>query len=370
VYESVDRPSAAIKVLESASREGHPFALAMLAFNMPRMDGMGLLREIRERQALDELRIVVLAPGRLDVEEFSDRRVSQVLKKPAAQSLIYEAAAGSLSRTAPGVERAAAIETASSALSQLILVVEDNEINRTVVTALLNKLGLQVAVARNGREAIEMAGEHDYDAILMDCLMPEIDGFQATRQIREDEGALHVPIVAMTALSMPGDRERCFAAGMDDYLSKPIRGTALEAVIERWLPTERSRAGTEAVGDGDAGASSPVEGVLDRPAITRLRDTLTPTACRQLLEIFDEQQEKCVTDITDAVTRGDREEVRRVAHLLKGSSATLGATSLRLCCERLEHIDATQPREVTEAQLVELRRVAAESNDALRAQLI
>jgi CheY-like chemotaxis protein/HPt (histidine-containing phosphotransfer) domain-containing protein len=356
-------------VLESASRERHPFALAMLAFNMPRMNGMGLLREISERRALDELRVVVLASGRLDGEEFGDPRISKLVKKPAAQSVIYEAAAGALSRTAPGVERRAATEGASSGAGRLILVAEDNEINRTVVTALLNKLGLQVAVARNGREAIEMAGEHDYDAILMDCLMPEVDGFQATRQIREAEGALHVPIVAMTALSMPGDRERCFAAGMDDYLSKPIRGTALEGVIQRWLPTERSRAGTEVVGFGDTGVTRADEGVLDDPAITRLRDTLTPSARRQLLEVFDEQQKKCVTDIADAVTRGDREEARRVAHLLKGSSATLGATSLRLCCERLEHIDPAQSPEVTEAQLVELRRVAAESNDALRAQL-
>jgi CheY-like chemotaxis protein/HPt (histidine-containing phosphotransfer) domain-containing protein len=252
----------------------------------------------------------------------------------------------------------------------LVLVVEDNEINRTVILALLDKFGLKAAVAHNGREAIEMAADRDYDAILMDCLMPEVDGFQATRQIREDEGARHVPIVAMTALSMPGDRERCFAAGMDDYLSKPIRRTALEAVITRWLPSGQGRADTEGEDDGDKRVTRALDGVLDQPTVIRLRDTLTPKTCHQLLDIFDEQQQRCVLDIADAVQRGDREEVRRVAHLLKGSSASLGATSLRACCELLEHLDASQALDVTENQLVELRSVAAEANDALRAQLI
>jgi PAS domain S-box-containing protein len=369
-YESVDRPTAAIDALERATREGHPFALAMLDFNMPRMDGTGLMREIRERPVLDGLGVVVLTSGTLEVAEFKDSRISKVLKKPASQSEIYDAAAGALSRNAPALESRVAIDATSTKTSHVVLVAEDNEINRTVVLALLDKVGLTAAVARNGREAIEMAADHDFDAILMDCLMPEVDGFQATRQIREDEGARHVPIVAMTALSMPGDRERCFAAGMDDYLSKPIRRGALEAVINRWLPSEQRRADTEGVSNGDASVTLALDGVLDQPTIMRLRDTLTPKTCRQLLDIFDEQQQRCVLDIAGAVQRGDREEVRRVAHLLKGSSASLGATSLRVCCERLEHLDASQVLDVTESQLVELRSVAAEANHALRTQLM
>jgi PAS domain S-box-containing protein len=118
----------------------------------------------------------------------------------------------------------------------LVLLAEDNEINCVVAEALLAKLGLQAAVAINGREAIEMAECNDYGAIFMDCLMPEVDGLQATRQIRAAERDSHVPIIAMTALAMPGDRERCLAAGMDDYLTKPVRLDALAAVVHRWLP--------------------------------------------------------------------------------------------------------------------------------------
>jgi len=117
-----------------------------------------------------------------------------------------------------------------------VLIVEDNQINRTVVEAILHKLGVQTAVAHNGREGIEMAGAHAYDAILMDCMMPEVDGFKATREIRKGERNHDVPIIAMTSMSMPGDRELCMTAGMDDYLSKPLRRAELDAAIHRWLP--------------------------------------------------------------------------------------------------------------------------------------
>jgi PAS domain S-box-containing protein len=124
--------------------------------------------------------------------------------------------------------------SADPALS--ILLAEDEEINRMVAQALLAKLGLQTAIARNGREAIDMACVCSYDAILMDCMMPEIDGLEATRQIRAAEGTRHVPIIAMTALAMPGDREHCLAAGMDDYLSKPVRLATLQAALTRAIP--------------------------------------------------------------------------------------------------------------------------------------
>jgi CheY-like chemotaxis protein len=109
-----------------------------------------------------------------------------------------------------------------------VLIAEDNEINCMLAEALLGALGLKTEVARHGGQAIDMAAARDYAAIFMDCQMPVADGFEATRQIRAAESGRRVPIIAMTALSMPGDRERCLAAGMDDYLSKPIRASELE----------------------------------------------------------------------------------------------------------------------------------------------
>jgi signal transduction histidine kinase/DNA-binding response OmpR family regulator len=233
--ESVDRPSAAIDALERAAREGQPFELALLDFNMPQMNGMELVREIRRRPALDGLRTVILSSGSVAPEQFEGMRISAVLKKPARQSAIREAITNAFAGTPTAVAPKSSQESASADRGQLVLVAEDNEINCTVIRALLGKLGLETVVAHNGREAIEMAAGHAYDAIFMDCLMPEADGFEATREIRRAESGGHVPIIAMTALSMPGDRERCLAAGMDDYLSKPIRRVALDAAVFRWL---------------------------------------------------------------------------------------------------------------------------------------
>jgi two-component system sensor histidine kinase/response regulator len=374
--ESVDRPSSAISALERASREGNPFELALLDFNMPQMNGMELVREIRSRPALDALKTVILSSGSFESGKFEGMRVSAVLKKPASQAAIYDAITAAFAGTAPSAEEARAEPTANDEPSNrglLVLVAEDNEINRTVIQALLGKLGLQTAVAHNGREAIEMAAGQAYDAIFMDCLMPDTDGFEATREIRKGENGRRVPIIAMTALSMPGDPERCLAAGMDDYLSKPIRTAALGEAIERWLPTGEPAKNGGSPGNGRPpstnGGSGPVEAVLDQATIQQLKETLTAEMRTELLDTFDEQQVQCVADIAAAVTRDDRDEVRRVAHLLKGSSASLGAMRLRRCSERLEHVGRSQDADVTDAQVTQLRDTANEASRALRQQL-
>jgi two-component system sensor histidine kinase/response regulator len=374
--ESVDRPSAAIDALERASREGNPFELALLDFNMPQMNGVELVREIRSRPALDALKTVILSSGSLESGQFDEMRVSAVLKKPASQTAIYDAIAAAFAGTAPRAEEVRAAPAAESDASNrglLVLVAEDNEINRTVIQALLGKLGLQTAVAHDGREAIEMAAGHAYDAIFMDCLMPGTDGFEATREIRRGENGRHVPIIAMTALSMPGDPERCLAAGMDDYLSKPIRTAALDEAIERWLPAGMPAQSGGSSGNGTPpspnGGSTPVEAVLDQATIQQLRETLTPEMRTELLDTFDDQQVQCVADIAAAVKRDDRDEVRRVAHLLKGSSASLGAMKLRHCSERLEHVGRSQDADVSDAQVTQLRDIANEASRALRQQL-
>jgi CheY-like chemotaxis protein len=126
-----------------------------------------------------------------------------------------------------------------------VLAADDNAINRIVTRAMLANVGFETAMAENGREAMEMAAQHEYAAILMDCQMPEMDGFEATREIRKAEhGRRRVPIIAMTAMAMPGDRERCLEAGMDDYLSKPVRRDELGEAIRRWLPVRATTSGT------------------------------------------------------------------------------------------------------------------------------
>jgi signal transduction histidine kinase/DNA-binding response OmpR family regulator len=368
--DSVDRARAALDTLDRAAREGQPFELAVLDFHMPEMDGIELVREIRKRPALGALRVVMLSSGSIGWQQLDGLGVSASLTKPARQAAIYEAIANALAGKAPRAAPKRANRRSPGDRGQVVLVAEDNEINCMIAEELLGALGLKTEIARHGGQAIEMAAVGDYAAIFMDCQMPVADGFEVTRRIRATEVGRRVPIIAMTALSLAGDRERCLAAGMDDYLSKPIRRDELEAVVERCLPAgmpRRSRGDVDAAPATDDGVEL-LDGVLDKAAVLRIRQTLTPEKRAKLVDTFDAQQAKCVVEIGGAIERGDRAEVRLVAHKLKGSSASLGAIRLRDRCQQLE-LGREADSELGEPQIAELRVIAAEASAALRHEL-
>jgi PAS domain S-box-containing protein len=369
--ESVDRPSAALGALDQASREGQPFELAMLDVNMPQMDGVELVREIRRRPALGALRIVVLSSATLRPSDWVGIGVSATLTKPARQSAIYDAIAEAFTGPGHDIGFASRARPSSADRGLTVLIAEDNEINHTVASGLLSALGLRTEWAHDGQEAIDMVAAGNYAAIFMDCQMPGVDGFEATRQIRDGEEGVRVPIIAMTAFSLPGDRERCLATGMDDYLSKPIRREEAEAVIARWLPTSRSSTSTLAVTQALAQpvAAAAPSSVLDEKTIGLLRKTLSEAARGKLIDTFETQQDIYVAQLTAAMEQGDREEVRRLAHKLKGSSASLGATRVRQCCQLIGDI-GWQNGGVGAAQITELRVAAAEATEALRHELV
>jgi PAS domain S-box-containing protein len=368
--ESVDRPSAALELLDRAAREGNPFELVVLDFDMQQMNGVELLREIRARPALGALKVVILSSAPLERAQLEVIGIAAVLTKPVRQAAIHDAIADALTGRLPRLAPATEGRTQSDR-GLLVLLAEDNEINRMLAEALLVELGLRSSVARDGREAVEMTASTDYAAVFMDCQMPGLDGFEATRQIRAAQRGRRVPIIAMTALSMPGDRERCLAAGMDDYISKPVRREALEEIVRRWVPVDARAAPATGATDGGTDALDALDegaGVLDEVTIMRIRDTLTAEKCAALVAAFEVQQEQCVSDIGAAFARGDRGEVRRVAHKLKGSSATLGALRLRACCERLELGDEGDGI-LAHAQIGELRDAATRASSALRRRL-
>ena len=253
----------------------------------------------------------------------------------------------------------------------LVLVAEDNEINRKVTQAHLQKMGLRTAIAHNGREAVEMAAGYDYAAILMDCQMPEVDGFDAARKIRERENGRRVPIIAMTALTMPGDRERCMAAGMDGYLSKPVRGHELSAVMQRWLHPKAGAGESpqEPRASASNGSTAVADDVLDAATVAQLVETLDLQTRGHLLEIFENQWEKCLGDLVEALSRGDHGAVRQVAHMLKGSAAVLGADALRRRCQELEHRGRDEDPGIGASELDLIRATAIEAQAALRRAL-
>jgi PAS domain S-box-containing protein len=370
--ESHELPIAALDALAAAAHEGEPFELAVLDFNMPEMDGIALARAIRKLPALRPLRLVILSSGPIDPADCDGLEISSILSKPTRQAELYAALSDALAGRQSQPDDTPTTAPVAKERGLVVLVAEDNAINYTLADALLAKLGLRTEVAHDGREAVEMAAARDYAAIFMDCQMPLLDGFAATRAIRSAEKGSRVPIVAMTALSLTGDRERCVAAGMNDYLSKPISIEALEAVISRWLPASEAASTIAAPAPDEAGATDGAGegagGVLDLATVERIRASLTAEKCDALVASFDEQQQACVADIGAAITSGDGAEVRRLAHKLKGSSASLGALRLRAYCQELE-LGENGYAAPGDPQLAQLRALAEEAGQALRSAL-
>jgi PAS domain S-box-containing protein len=201
-----------------------------------------------------------------------------------------------------------------------VLVAEDNAVNRTVAVNMLEKLGHTVDVAPDGHSALKALEETDFDAVLMDCQMPVLDGYEATRELRRRErGARRVPVIALTAHAMRSDRERCFAAGMDDYLAKPLRLAALREALDRAL--------------------APAQGAqLDRELIGEL--AYDPGLFADLVDMWAEEARECRAHLGRALAGGDLDAVQRMAHKLKGASTTVGASGVGTLCAELESVAA------------------------------
>jgi CheY-like chemotaxis protein len=240
-FELAEDGQHALSVARSAIRAGRGFDVAIVDVQMPRMHGFDLVRAMRDDHDLALIPIVVLTSlvQRLDAEELARLGVDAYLAKPARRGRLAQCL---LALIGTPVAQAAppkpALPVPSTGPKSRALVVEDNPINQLVATRLLEKLGWRSDVAGNGLEGVSAAAAIRYDAILMDCQMPELNGFDATRLIRkhEDLNGHHVPIIALTASAMKGDMEACLEAGMDDYLSKPIKLNDLAIALRRWQP--------------------------------------------------------------------------------------------------------------------------------------
>jgi CheY-like chemotaxis protein len=239
---SFDGGAAAMKALHEAAEADDPFEVAIVDLMMPEMDGAGVAARIRADPMLKEMVVVLLtSAGR------SERPVPGVdteLVKPVRPSQLFDVLQSLLASRPAHMKRRINREGSGPPAVRhrwaRILVVEDNAANLKVAVRMIERLGYRADVAGNGSEALEILGRMQYDAVLMDCQMPELDGYEATREIRRSEkDGRHLPIIAMTASAMAGDRERCLAAGMDDYISKPVKLHIVAAVLERWLGAER-----------------------------------------------------------------------------------------------------------------------------------
>jgi PAS domain S-box-containing protein len=294
-------------------------------------EGLSFLRALRAEPRLSALRTVALVGLGADVaREARDAGAHAVLTKPVRASALYDCLSGLFALNVGVTESARGPE--ASFPGHRILVVEDNPVNQRVASAQLRRLGCEVEVAGNGLEALAALARQSYDLVFMDCQMPEMDGFSATRAIRTREaGRGHTSIVAMTANALRGDREACLAAGMDDYVSKPVPPSELARMLSRWARRAPTQPWTveEPIGPwASERERAEQEPALDPGAIEGLREleiASEPGLVREILETFLSNAAEKMAALREGVGAGDHPAVERAAHALKGSCGMVGA---------------------------------------------
>ncbi|MGH9532152.1 MAG: response regulator [Terriglobales bacterium] len=359
--------ASARELLEQAGEEKRPFALAVVDTGLPGEDAFALLEGIRAIRSPGPMGLVLLtAAGRtLRAAERERAGPAPCVAKPVRQSDLFDAIAHvlgeRLGREAGRVEsRRRTTRKPTGALR--ILVVEDNPVNQKLAMRLLEKRGHKVEVAGNGREALETLGKKPFDLVLMDLQMPEMGGLEATARIREKErkSGGHVPIVAMTAHAMKGDRERCLEAGMDGYVSKPVRKNDLFEAIEAAVSSDQKPAGsTEPAREA---AALDFEEVLEQLAGDK-------ELLRELVELFLKNSPKTLAALHGGVETGNPKAVQAAAHSLKGTLGHLAAKDAVATAEELESRGREGNLEGAEALLTRLERQIAETQRQLAAFL-
>ncbi len=330
-------------------RQGMSFDLALLDAALPDQAGTTIAAEIQKFPEAAMMPVVFLNPlGKTGIPAGAHVRFAHSVTKPVKPAQLCAALERSiLSARVPAGTAPEAPKPANSVAAQLplrILLVDDNDINQKVAVRIMQQLGYKPEVAGNGREALDAVVRQPFDLIFMDVMMPEMDGLEATRQIRlrqmsgdPEHLQSRIIIVAMTAHAMQGDREKCLAAGMDDYLSKPVRPKDIREKIEKWggIPAPSPAAPPPAPMDAVA-AEPPVD-------MTRMNDLTdgNQDSLRELVAMYFDQTQKQFVQMQEAISAGNADNVRRVAHSCAGASATLGMTHLVPHLRELEKLGAS-----------------------------
>jgi PAS domain S-box-containing protein len=330
----------ALDVLHSAHKKGHDFDILLLDMQMPNITGSDLAAEIRKGPTFADLKIILLSSIDLDQKQNAKGHFDLMLNKPIRQSLLYDAIA-----TVQGRQASSLTEEVNNNLSMLtgkVLLVDDNVINQHVGMEMLAKLGLRCEKASNGLQALEARKIGDFDVILMDCQMPVMDGFEATRQIRLFENEVSKPranIVALTANAMAGDREKCLAAGMDDYLSKPYTIQELFDVLSKTLTITSTLNNKVILTNEDSSNDTQLflshADIID---ISKFEETKTMMGenFNQIIEAFIASGMNNISEMNSYLLAEDYDGVQSSAHALKGSSGMLGIQALAEACGEAE----------------------------------
>jgi signal transduction histidine kinase/DNA-binding response OmpR family regulator/HPt (histidine-containing phosphotransfer) domain-containing protein len=382
----------ALEQLAAAARRGVPFDLAIVDLDLPEMDGLEVTRRIRESNAFGDISVIMLASiGALDIARDADRlRIARHLSKPVRAPQLYRCIGEVLGRTArTPTEARSGAATRPRRFRGRVLLCEDSRVNQDVATGMLEAMGLDVDVANNGREALAAFGRRRYDVILMDVQMPEIDGHEATRRIRRQEGgggpeARRTPIVALTANATESDRRTCLACGMDDYVSKPFTEKELHATLGRWLPAADEGEPSSAPGaltshrsppaprPAETSAERPARGPIDSEALERIRK-IGSTGSRDLLErvlrAFLDESRQLVDALAPCLAEARLEDAARVAHRFKSMAAHVGALRVEAASRDLEAAAKEKNAGAANAAFEALRRELSAATDIFRSML-
>ena len=394
---TIDSSPGAVDELLRAVDADTPYALVLLDGWMPDMDGFDLAECIRAEPKLDQLPLLILtSAGRPeDTERNSRLRIERVLTKPVKQSDLLDAMAETLDAAEAQAETTPVV--AGPVATYDILLAEDGLVNQRVAVELLNLRGHRVTVCSNGHEALAALAKQHFDLILMDVQMPEMDGFEATAAIRAHEAEGHtppIPIIAMTAHVMKGDRERCLEAGMDDYVPKPIRARRFYEIIDTVMarsgdgapPPDAAPAVTELPLAAATSASEPADNAPETTMPSAIDDLLAgddairwqeavagvggnEETLRDLVGLFLQECPKLLSQMTDAIQAGDATALRRAAHTLKGSARLFAGHPCADAAQTVETIGRDGPLEDAPAALAALSARADELISAMQRHL-
>ncbi len=344
---------AALLALQEAAAQGKSYSIVLIDMQMPGMDGIRLGALIRDDAQLAATRQVLLASQgwRGDTKKMQAAGFAAYLSKPVHQSDLFNV----LLRAAGISDADGQLITAAREVQQFnarVLVVEDNITNQAVARGMLEKFGVHIDVAANGREAINILEQFPCDLVFMDCQMPVLDGYEAAQQIRDPRTKVRdpaIPVIAMTANVMQGDQDKCLAAGMNDHIAKPVDPDKLGRMLEQWLPGRCHRAiaretaaeevavpqAAEAAPDNTDEARSPAEPVFDYAAFSE-RLMGNETLMYKVLEVFLEETTQQIELLNAAAAAADLQQVVAEAHKLKGAAANAGAMSLSALAAGME----------------------------------
>ena len=346
VYDEAEESTEAVEKLRMAADTSQPFDLALLDFETSAMSGETLATQIRGDALLEDLPLILLTPmaQRNAAKRMEADGISGYLAKPIKESQLFDRIAVVMGleqrKDSTGKGRLITRHTLTDAQRARvrILLVEDNLVNQKVAVHILQKGGYRCDVAANGLEAVEALSSLPYDLVFMDCQMPEMDGFAATAAIRyrEEEQGTRIPIIAMTANAMQGDRERCLEAGMDDYISKPVRPEDLLAMLEKWL-IEKPESYDNRNQNQSVSGLSPDSPAVDLTGVLEIAGD-DPDFLAELVREFLDSTSSRIAELKTAIAQADTTTAGREAHSIKGSAATFGVTSLQETAFRIEQL--------------------------------